>query len=156
MELNLFICTAERNRVDKTDFIGSRFVMNGTLRENCSVIEPIITVEKTNPAEFLYNYMYIPDFKRWYFITDFVSIRNNLWEIHSKVDSLYTWRTDIKQTKAVIDRTESNNYANPYMDDGSYVLDSRKYNTILPFSQGLSENGVFILICAGGDSNVSS
>lgn len=150
MQISLFTCTAENERVDKTDYISNRFVMDGAFRNESSVTDPIILIEKTNPNEFFYNYMYIPDFKRWYYINDYNTIRNKLWEIHAHVDVLYTWRAAIKECKAVIDKTQDGAMANLYMDDGSFVMDSRKYNKVIPFSNGLSTDGQFILICAGG------
>lgn len=150
MQINLFTCTAENFRVDKTDYISNRFVMDGAFRNESSVVDPVILIEKTNPAEFYYNYMYIPDFKRWYYINDYVTIRNKLWELHAHVDVLYTWRASISQMKAVIDKTQNAGDANLYMDDGSFVMDSRKYNTVIPFPNSLSQNGEYILICAGG------
>lgn len=150
MQINLFNCTAEKERVDKTDFISNRFAMDGELKQEVSILDPVILVEKTDPIEPGYNYMYIPKFKRWYFINDIISVHNKFWEVHAHVDVLYTWRTDIKENKAIIEKTADTGLANLYMDDGSFVMDSRKYNTVLPFSTGLSTDGSFILICAGG------
>lgn len=150
MQISLFTCTAENHRVDKTDYISNRFVIDGAFRNDSSIIDPVILIEKTNPAEFYYNYMYIPDFKRWYYINDYITVRTKLWELHAHVDVLYTWRAEIKQMSAVIDKAENPANANYYMDDGSFILDSRKYNSVLPFSNGLSTNGTTILICAGG------
>lgn len=155
MQINLFTCVAENERVDKTDYISNRFVLEGTFRAESSVIDPVILIEKTNPEEFHYNYLYIPAFERWYYINEFVSIRNKLWELHAHVDVLYTWRTSIQQMRAVIDKSANSANANLYMDDGSFVMDSRKYNRVLPFPTGLSKDGTFILICAGGQGGGS-
>lgn len=151
MQINLFTCTAERNRVNKSNYISNRFNINGTLRNESSIIDPIILIEKTNPVSNYYNYMYIDEFKRWYFINDIVSIRNNIWEIHAHVDVLYTWGADIGNMEAVIDRCENPNDANLYYDDGSFVLDSRNNIEIKEFPNGFNENGSYILICAGGN-----
>lgn len=150
MELNLFTCTSENERVDKTDFITNRFVMNGSLRDESSVIDPVILIEKNNPTFYNYNYMYIPDFKRWYYINDIVSIRNGLWEIHAHVDVLYTWGADIKRMNGVADKLEDITNANVYFDDGSFIMDSRNDIEVKEFPNGLNENGSYILICAGG------
>ena len=149
MRISLYVCTAENNRVDKTDYISSAFNMNGTLREESSIIDPVIVVEKTNPAIQRYNYMYIAEFGRWYYIRDIVSRTNKIWEIHAHVDVLYTWGADIKQNKCVIEKAASGD-ANLYLDDGSFVMDSHKYNTITPFPYGFDDSGNYILICAGG------
>lgn len=155
MEINLFTNTAPNEMVDKTGYIENRFVIEGAFRQHSSIVDPIITIEKTNPAGFYYNYMYIPDFKRWYYINDYIAIRNNLWELHAHVDVLYTWRAEIRQMRAVVDKSEEYGNANLYMDDGSFILDARKYNQVLPFPTGLNQNGEFILICAGGKGGSS-
>ena len=150
MELNLFTCTSENERVDKTDFITNRFVMNGSLKEESSVIDPVILIEKNNPTFYNYNYMYIPEFKRWYYINDVISIKNGLWEIHAHVDVLYTWGADIKRMNGVADKLEDITKANVYFDDGSFIMDSRNDIEVKEFPNGLNENGSYILICAGG------
>lgn len=150
MELNLFSCTAENERVDKTDYITNRFVMNGSLRDESSVIDPVIIIEKNNPTLYDYNYMYIPEFKRWYYINDIISVRNGLWEIHAHVDVLYTWGADIKRMSGVADKLEDILNANVYFDDGSFIMDSRNDIEVKEFPNGLNENGSYILICAGG------
>lgn len=150
LQISIYKCTAENNRVDKTDYISSAFNMVGTLRGECSVLDPVIVVEKTNPAIMNYNYMYIPEFGRWYFITDIISKSNKIWEIHAHVDVLYTWGASIKANKAVISKTADAAKANIYLDDGSFVMDSHKYHTIIPFVSGFDAHGSNILICAGG------
>lgn len=151
MQISLFTCTAENERVDKTDYLSNRFVLEGQFRNESSIIDPVITIEKTNPAEFHYNYMWIEEFQRWYYINEFITIRNKLWELHAHVDVLYTWRTDIENMKAIIDKSADPSLSNMYIDDGSFVMDSRKYNLVVPFENGLSQDGEFILICAGGN-----
>ena len=152
MVVRLYACTAENNRVDKTDFLSSEFNMEGSLREESSVIDPVILIEKTNPAIQNYNYMYIPEFGRWYYINDIISVNTKLWEIHAHVDVLYTWGADIRKSKCIIDKTADATDANLYLDDGSFVMDSHKYNTVIPFTSGFDSSGSYVLICAGGHS----
>lgn len=156
MQIDLFTCTAENERVDKSMYLSNRFVMEGVLKQESSVIDPVIIVEKSNPNEYNYNYMHIEAFNRWYFITEIISYRNNIWEIHAHVDVLYTYRAELQNTKAIIDKTQGYSAANLYMDDGSYVLESRKYNSVIPFESGLSQDGVYVLICAGGSGGATN
>lgn len=155
MQINLFTYNKEKNRINKTSYISNRFVMDGVLRNDTSAINPSILIEKTNPAIYKYNYMYIPDFGRYYFIEDITQIRNNLWEIKARCDVLYTYMTDILSNKCIIEKAESSTDANLYLNDGSFVTDARKYNEVIPFTNGLSLNGSYILICAGGNGNAS-
>ena len=153
MQINLFTYNKERNRVNKTDYLFNRFALDGYLKTNTSIIDPVIVIEKSNPALYGYNYLYIPDFKRYYYINDIKQIRNNLWQISAHVDTLFSFMNDIVQNKAIIEKTESITESNMYLNDGSFVTDSRKYNEVLPFSNGLSLNGSYILICAGGNGS---
>lgn len=150
MTIVLYRCTAENHRVDKSQYISNSWYCEGTLRESSSVINPVITMEKTNPAANLYNYMYIPEFKRWYYINDIVSINNGLWQISAHVDVLYTWGADILKTSAVIDRTGDRDKANAYINDGSIVAEARRWSKVIPFQNGFSGNSM-ILIAAGGE-----
>lgn len=150
MQINLFTCTAENERINKSDFLSNRFTLEGTLKNNCSALDPIITVQKTNPAKYNYNYMYIEEFGRWYFITDIITLHNNIWEIHAHVDVLFTWRNDIITMEAVADKLEDFTNSNVYYDDGSFIMDCRKDISVKEFPNGLNETGQYILICAGG------
>ena len=153
MQISLFTYSKEKERVNKTDYLTNRFPLNGYLKNETSVQEPVILIEKTNPALYDYNYLYIEDFKRFYFITGIKQIRHNLWEISAKCDVLYSFMTDILANKCIIDKAENSPDANLYLNDGSFVTDSRKYNEVIPFESGLSLNGSYILICAGGNGN---
>ena len=151
MQINLFTCRAERNRVNKSDYITNRFAINGTIRKPTSAMNIVIEIEKkSNPVLYDYNYMYISEFKRYYFIDDIESVGMDRWVITASVDVLFSFMSDIYNTTAIIDKTENEQAANLYLDDGSFVMDSRKYNEIKEFPNGLNENGSYILICAGG------
>lgn len=102
--ITLFKSTAEVHRVDKTDYLTIFDTIEGTLRESCSISTPIITFEM---EEFpLFNYVYIAPFNRYYFVTEIVSIRQNLWEMHLDIDLLMTYKEGIKGLSAFIDRNE--------------------------------------------------
>ncbi len=150
MQIDLFTCTAERNRVNKSDFLTNRFTMSGTIKDPTSTMNIVIEIEKTNPVIYSYNYMYIDEFKRYYFIDDIRTLGLKRWEITASVDVLYSFMVDILTTTAIIDKTENEVTGNLYLDDGSFVMDSRKYNEVKEFPSGLNENGSYILICAGG------
>lgn len=150
MQIDLFTCNAERNRVNKTNYISNRFTLQGALRKATSAMNIIVDVEKTNPLKYNYNYMYIEEFGRYYFIDDIASVRTGLWTISASVDVLMSFKKDILESRVIIDKAENEFDANLYLDDGSFVMDSRKYNEIKEFPNGLNENGSYILICAGG------
>lgn len=150
MRIILYTCSAEHNRIDKSEYLRNDFQIEGALKEKTSIINPEILIEKENITKFNYNYLYIPDFNRWYFIKNIESIRTKLWKISCHVDVLYTWRASILTSKCILSRTSNENNSNLYLNDGSFIMDSRKYLKTIPFDRGLNENGEYILICAGG------
>lgn len=150
MQINLFVCTAERNRVNKSDHISNRFVLDGTIKKPTSTTNLVIEISKSEIIPHKYNYMYIEKFGRYYYIDDIVSVANNRWEIHASVDVLFSFMSDIYNMTAIVDKSENGNISNLYLDDGSYVMDTRKYNKTVEFPSGFNDNGSYILICAGG------
>ena len=70
----------------KSDYLSSPLTINGTLREESSVINPSITFNIDNFDLQNYNYAYIKEFNRYYFIKDITYIiGNNLGERWSKI-----------------------------------------------------------------------
>lgn len=148
MDIVLYQSNAENNRVDKTNYLHNQIILSGTLKNNVSIIDPIILIEQEDfPTN--YNYTYIPYFQRYYFINEVFSIRNKLWQLTCHVDVLFTWRANLANELAVIEKSQLAD-SNLYIDDGSFVLDSRKYNKTIAFPTPLPETGNYILIVAGG------
>lgn len=150
-QIQLLKYTGENNRINKRPYIKERFTMNGFLRAESSIIKPIIVFEKTTPPQNNdYNYMYISAFKRYYFIDNIETLVNGVWRISASVDVLFTYAEDILNNKVIINKTSEYTKGNLYLNDGSYVMDSHKYDEVKQFPTGLSEQGYNILICAGG------
>lgn len=144
MTIKLYKTPSEVNRVIKT--LNDELSLTGTLRESSSIINPTIKIEEDDITG--YNYAYIPDFGRYYFITNITSIRNDLWEVVMRVDVLMTYADEIKANTAVIAR--NSNLWNLYYQDEQFKI--LNYETIQTktFGYPLSPNSEFVLICAGG------
>lgn len=117
--LNFYQNTAESNRVDKTSFLTSVGSISGALREQCSLISPVLTIEYPKVPDF--NYVYIEAFGRYYFVTGVVSVRYNLWEISLECDVLMTYKDKLLECEAFIDRNE--NTYNPKLTDNRKVIE---------------------------------
>lgn len=78
----------------------------GTLKDNTSVVNPSVVFEfSAFPA---YNYAYIPDFARYYWITDKTHVANNVWIITMHVDVLASYKTEIGNSSKYVLRSASN------------------------------------------------
>lgn len=105
MTIQLLNNKSEENKVDKT--VDVIFTLTGTLREESSILTPSILVNNVTVELFSnVNYMYIPDFNRYYFITNITCIKNKLFRIDGRVDVLFSFSSDIKLQTALIERQQ--------------------------------------------------
>ena len=145
MQIKFYKNSSEKNKIGKS--LSSGLTLNGNLRDECSITSPSILVEATSLVD--YNYCYIPEFKRYYFISDITSVRNNLWRVSLKCDVLESLKSGILNSSCIVDKQKSAGVANSLLDDGSYVVRSNTFNEVVSFSSGFNETGEFILITAG-------
>lgn len=80
------------------------YTLTGTLKEECSIVDPVVTVESSNVIKS--TYAYIPAFERYYFTEDPVNLGNHLWRIKMHCDVLSSWLTHLKNCDCVMERQE--------------------------------------------------
>lgn len=118
-EIHTYKSSAEQNRVDKTNFLTADIIISGVLRETSSLIHPSITF--TSDIIPTFNYVYIPIFNRYYYVTDITSIKNKLWQMSLTVDVLMTYKEALLACTGYIDRNE--NEYNGLIPDGMISLE---------------------------------
>lgn len=146
--MNIILCnnSSERNEVNKNISSGATF--DCTLRSETSVSDPALLLEfDGNLSQF--NYCYIPEFARYYYITDITSVRNKLWQIKAHVDVLMSFRQAILSSVAILDESTVTG-ANNYLSNDVWRALSKDKTDIIVFSNGLNSTGQYILITAGG------
>ena len=148
--LELYSNKAENIVVDKTNYISIFKTIRGVFRESTSLINPSIQIAITSsdylkvyanetqvkdnqgvdiitiadiPALFKCNYVYINEFGRYYYITDIICIRNNLYELQCKVDVLMSHKAKILALKQCLIERNQYNY-NKFLNDDNYQTDS--------------------------------
>ena len=144
MQIKFYKNSSEKNKIGKS--LSSELTLNGNLRDECSITSPSILVEATSLVD--YNYCYIPEFKRYYFISDITSVRNNLWRVSLKCDVLESFKKDILNLSCIVDKQQNQSYNN-YIDDGSYINRADSFVEIANYQNGFNSSGEFILITAG-------
>lgn len=108
------------------------------LKAGTSILKPVLLL--ASPTALTgYNYMYISDFGRYYFIDDIKSVRNGQWEISAHVDVLETYKTAIKNNTAVIKRQQ--NQFNLYLDDAEFKTYNYERIQTLKFKLGTGQTG---------------
>ena len=134
MEIRLYNTSDDRIVVNKT--LTDELILEGTLKESLNVLSPsvMVTVDVSE-----YNYMYIPEFDRYYYINR-----------TAEVDVLMSWKDEFLKLNAIVDKTETLILADEYINDGSFVTSSKTYNTIYNFPDGFNDEPDYILLTAGG------
>ena len=145
MEIKLCYNSSDNRCINKNIIDGE--TISGTLRTSTSIISPVITFESSSPLR--YNYAYIPEFRRYYYIKNVISARNNLWEAQFEIDPLMSFKADICALKVVVDKQSNESNGDEYIDDSSLVTDNLMFNTVYNFPDGFNNNGEYILITAG-------
>lgn len=146
MNVNLYHNTSDNNRLNKSITVIGFF--SGSLRSESSVLEPSILIKAANLSGA--NYMQIPDFGRYYYITDVVSVRTGLWLIRGHVDVLMTYASGIRSCGAVLARSETE--YNLYLDDDRFLINAQRQFVCKAFpnrAPEVSEGSSFVVTIAG-------
>lgn len=120
--IELYNNTAESNRLDKTDYLEDVVVLNGTLRDGCSVIDPIVIIESGVNIVINRNYAHISSFNRYYFIRNYTFLTTNLIQLELHVDVLMSFKTDIEKLNGILERTSKTEYQNNFILDYNVPL----------------------------------
>lgn len=145
MNITLYVNKSEKNKIGKN--LTNDFSISGTLRDTTNIINPVILIELNDIGN--YNYCYIDDFKRYYFITDIAVIRTGLFAISLMVDVLESFKSDIKNLSVILLNTQNVGSSN-YLSSPVFRNNVKSKTDILNFPNGLNDSGEFILITAGG------
>lgn len=145
MTIDLYRNNSEKNRVTKT--LTSLGSLSGALVRETSLTNPAITVTGITDIILNCNYIYIEEFDRFYFVNDIISVRNDMWQLNCNVDVLMSFRNEILNQTAVIQRNEKE--WNLYLDDGIFKSYQNPIIQTKNFPSGFSGSD-FILAVAGG------
>ena len=133
-------------KIGKTLDAGTDFTCD--LKADTSVLKPTLILQSASSLAG-FNYMYIQDFGRYYFIDDIVSKNNVIWEVSGHVDVLETYNQGILSNTAVLKR-QQNKY-NTYLNDERWPVYT--YDDVITFkftNSGFKKTLEYLLIVAGG------
>ena len=150
MEIILYYNDSEKIKLDKElTQIGT---IEGRLFQNTSITKPNIMFD-LDTTIFSANYLYIPQFNRYYFITDVVNVSANKWQIQARVDVLTSFKSAIRENTAIIERQE--NEYNLYLDDKYYRAYQNEDVQYKKFSGSLPSDKYILVVNGGGMGIVS-
>lgn len=139
MEIQLYSMTSEKNRLGKNKTALS--TITGSLRNQCNILTPSIVIEYLPPTSF--NYFYIPEFSRYYFVTNITYITNSIVEITGSVDVLDSYEQQIRANSGVIQRQE--NIYNLDLYDKSFLTQQNTQLQVKQFPHGFNRTPQLVL-----------
>lgn len=151
MNIVLYKNPSENNVIGKTSrLITVATINNAIVKGNMSIETPEIILAFNSSYKNNFNYVYISEYNRYYFVDDIIDLTGGRIEIHCRVDVLESFKASIKELECIIDKQQDTNKTNMYYNDGSFKNLAKEFIYTKNFTNGFNENGEFILITAGG------
>jgi hypothetical protein len=148
MQVKLLKTSNDRRELSKTTSTVATLACK--LKENTSILQPVIIVQGDISSYASVNYMYIPAFKRYYFVDNITACIGNILEFSGSVDVLNTYKNEIKNITTFIERQEK--IYSPY------ILDSELPTRVNRFREkknigtvGESNDCYYLTVNNGGD-----
>ena len=151
MQVELCQNLSENNIINKTVTVVD--TASCTIKGPLSVENPVLILDYDSDLQDI-NYIRIADFERSYYITDIVNLTGHRYQITCKSDVLESFKQAILGLTAIIDKQQGAGSVNMYLDDGSYMVENKEFNSVINFSNGFNATGEYILITAGGGGGI--
>jgi hypothetical protein len=113
LTIKLYKQLKDRDIIEKK--LTEEISFTGHARDEIDVESPVILIESSSDLA-AYNYVYIEEFTRYYFIEKHRIIRNNLWEFTLQEDYLFSWKDIIYTWNVQLERAQY--LYNMYLNDG--------------------------------------
>lgn len=143
--ISLFKTASENNRVVKE--LTDEKQLSGELRNQTSVLNPKIRIESAENIAG-YNYCYIPEFGRYYYIVDITSVRTRVWEVSMRCDVLMSYSVQIKALRPIIEREEVGQSGG--LVDNDLPININKKVQKFYFPNGFTKDIQYVLTTSGG------
>lgn len=141
MNITFYVTSSAENVLTKT--LANEYTLTGTLRDAANIINPVIMVA-TDPTH--YNYCYIPQLNRYYYVDEITVYRKNVWVVTLKCDVLMSFKDEIKKLRVVTSRLAS---GSAYYGDG-VPRGVKPTKTVSNFTSPFVERGSLICVTRGG------
>lgn len=142
MDILLYKTTNANNDLNKT--ISNKVELVGALRDASSIIAPSILIQ-SNPIG--YNYAYIPEFGRYYYIKNITAYRKGAFIVDLKCDVLMSFKEEILNMSGIVSRLTS---GSPYVQRDVLCKVTETHKRIDFPDTPFTRNGTYILIAKGG------
>lgn len=118
-----------------------------TLKEYTSVVDPVLIVKLDTAVISSLNYVYIEEFKRYYYVTNISAKQNGLWELSCHCDVLMSFADKIKEQVCLVSRQEYDYNLN--LSDPRLKCEAAPITEIVEFPQGFSFDWSYVMVILG-------
>lgn len=122
-------------------------IIEGTIRDSVNILNPTITLRLKNTPDF--NYCYITDLDRYYFINNVTFIRGEVYECNLEIDVLKTYADEILSVEGRLIQSEN---VEPYISSSNDIYDIRPNFERMNFENGnlFDKDGTIIMTTIKG------
>ena len=112
-----------------------------TYIDSTNIMRPILKLGKAiDPLSF--NYVYIPEFKRYYFVEKPPTFENGFYRVELKTDTLVSFKEYYKNQNVIVARNEY--LFNMYLDDQKYKVQNRTAVRTVVFPSGFMGHNIVL------------
>lgn len=159
--ISLGAVTVDQRTLDKrANFADSEPAdISAKLKDNCSVMQPIFLLTASVVDIVNYNYCYVADWGRYYFIRNVITMPGGRIELRCAEDVLTSNADAIKDIVGTVGRQQSASMRDKWLQDPKMIKSSKIYTHNLHFSENpftygdgaLGDQVHYILSVVGGD-----
>lgn len=148
--MDIYLCYNNEpyNKISKA-ISTSGLMLQGTLRDETSIVDPEVLIEY-NGVLTDYNYAQIADFRRFYFIRNIESVRQNLWRVSMHCDVLKTFSEGILGSPVIVERSSSK--FNMMLNDPYYRVQQNPIVMTKVFPNGFDTSHASYVLALVGES----
>ena len=145
MTISTYTCTADEHVLDKSGYLTiSSSAVSAIIKDDTNMINPTLIVSNSIGNDF--NYVYISEFNRYYYVRDIVHSQQRYY-IELEVDPLYSFKSEIDELTVIANRSSS--YYNTYQDDNTIPFLANRHVATQPFPAGFTGNSWILAVCGG-------
>ena len=142
MLMHLYSTKAPNNSIGKV--LENKTEFNIKFKAQADRTKPVVVLSSETMIDF--NYAYIPDFNRYYFVESIEVTPNKIYNVTLRCDVLESFKEDIKKSSGVISQqTNGNNYFN-----SDYQTEIKKEVDVIKSNVTIDDVKATILCTIGG------
>ena len=143
MEIKFFTFSKRPNSTKTPVGSSATFSATWVARGAVDILNPVIYLAAAQPP-ITYNYAYIPDFGRYYFVKSWELV-NDLWYAYMTCDVLASWKSPIGNSTLYITRAADTTITNGRISDAAYPTEATPQVTHTDVTEPWENSGSYVI-----------